>query len=433
MHYKMIVAYYQSRKEHVVNFSSFFFNRLISLALFAYTTSVFINRAGSKEFGVLTMLLLIFSYISVADLGMGYAVGYRLTRAVSRGNFEYAAKILQHALPFYIIVGGCATILIFVFSSDISMLFTNTDGYSFIYKVIALGILPLVIDTVVLMVMQSYNKVYLINLSRLIYDIFRAAPLLLAVVVKNDLLEKIMIVVVAGCYIKLMIDIYLCYKLIGNLTWLRPVLIYKELCFNIKYGIPMLMTLVIGMIISSIDKFYISNVLSMEQLAYYSVALEVNVKAWFLIWAVTGSLTTVLIRRNVLNINTQDIEKLSMMSVAGIFILYYMPLIVFAKEIITLWINSDFAEKSFRITRILSFASLFYMIYAVKHNILQARGRFLTIAGIYCVGLSLLLISLWVLPKYFGSEGVAYSYVLTYAAFVIAAAVFMRKVKKIHA
>ncbi|MFH0997436.1 MAG: hypothetical protein V1844_18350 [Pseudomonadota bacterium] len=427
MNYNFIADYYQSKKEHIINFSSFFANRLISLALFAYTTSVFINRAGGKEFGLLTMLLLIFSYIAVADLGMGYAVGYRLTRAVSRRNFVYASKILQHALPFYIIVGGCASLLIFVFSSDISVLFTQTEGYSFIYKVISLGILPLVIDTVVLMVMQSYNKVYLINLSRLIYDIFRAAPLLLAVVVKNDLLEKIMMIVVAGCYIKLMTDIYLCYKLIGNLTWLKPVLVFKELRFNITYGIPMLLTLIIGMIITSIDKFYITNLLSMEQLAYYSVALEVNVKAWFLIWAVTGSLTTVLIRRNVSNISTHDIEKLSMVSVVVIFVLYYMPLIVFAKEILALWINRDFAEKSYRVTRILSVASLFYMLYAVKHNILQAEGRFLTIAGIYCAGLTVLLISLWVLPKYFGAEGVAYSYVITYAAFVGSSILIMKK------
>ena len=433
MSYKLIVEYYQSKKEHIINFSSFFANRLISLALFAYTTSVFINRAGSEEFGILTMLLLIFSYISVADLGMGYAVGYRLTRAISRKNFVYASKILQHALPFYIIVGGCASILIFAFSSYISILFTKTTEYSRVYKVISLGILPLVIDTVVLMVMQSYNRVYLINLSRLIYDIFRAAPLLLVVVVKNDLLEKIMIIVVAGCYIKLMIDIYLCYKLIGSLTWLKPVLVLKELRFNIKYGIPMLLTLVIGMVITSIDKFYITNLLSMEQLAYYSVAFEVNVKAWFLIWAVTGSLTTVLVRRNVLNISTHDIEKLSMVSVFVIFVIYYLPLIVFAKEILTLWINRDFAEKSYRITRILSVASLFYMLYAVKHNVLQAQGRFMTITGIYCAGLIVLLISLLVLPKYLDTEGVAYSYIITYSVFVILAVLIMRKVKKIHA
>jgi O-antigen/teichoic acid export membrane protein len=430
MNYKRIDEFYQSKKEHIINFGSFFANRLVSLAFFAFTTSVFINRAGSKEFGILTMLLLIYNYISVADLGMGYAVGYRLTRAVSRRNFKYAFKILQHALPFYMIVGGCASTLIFVFASDISIFFTKTAGYSFIYKVISFGILPLVIDTAVLMIMQSYNKIYLINLSRLIYDIIKAAPLLLVVVLKTDLLEKILTIVVAGSYIKLMMDLYLCYKLIGNLAWLKPVLVFKELRFNIKYGIPMLLTLIIGMIITSIDKFYITNLMSMEQLAYYSVALEVNVKAWFLIWAVTGSLTTVLIRRNVSNIGTHDIEKLSMASVVVIFVIYYMPLIVFAKEILSLWINRDFAEKSYRITRILAVASLFYMLYAVKHNVLQASGRFITITSIYGIGLTLLLISLWVLPKYLGVEGVAYSYVLTYAVFFGASVLIMNKIKK---
>lgn len=433
MNYKLIAAYYQSKKEHIINFSSYFVNRLIALALFAFTTSVFINKAGSETFGILTMLFLIYNYISVVDLGMGYAVGYRLTRAVSRRNFTYASKILQRALPFYMIAGGCVSLLIFAFSSNISEWFTKTREYSFIYKLISIGIFPLVMDTVVLMVLQSYNKIYLINLSRLVYDIFRAAPLLLVIVLQKALLEKIMLIVVAGCYIKLLTDIYLCYKIIGNLIWLKPVLVFKELRFNILYGMPMLITLVIGMVINSIDKFYISTNLSMEQLAYYSVALEVNVKAWFLIWAVTSTLTTVLVRRNVFNISTQDIEKISILSVMVIFIMYYIPLIIFTKEILTLWISRDFAEKSYRMTRILSVASLFYMLYAVKHNVLLAKGRFLTLSGINGAGLALLLVSLQVLPNYFGSEGVAYAYVLTYAAFAVSATVIMNQVKRINA
>lgn len=430
MDFKALTEYVHSKKEHIVNFGSFFANRLFSLALFAYTTSIFINRAGDKEFGVLTMLLLIYSYISVADLGMGYAVGYRLTRAVSRRNFDYATKILQHALPFYVMVAGCASFLIFIFSYDISICFTKTGEYSSIYRVISFGIFPLVVDTAVLMVMQSYNKVYLINLSRLVYDIFRGAPLLLVLVCKNELLEKILTVVVTGCYLKLMVDIWLCRQLVGNLTWLKPVWVFKELRFNILYGIPMLLTLVIGMVITSIDKFYITRFLSMAQLANYSVALEVNVKAWFLIWAVTGSLTTVLVRRNVLNVSTHDIESISMIAVMVIFMVYYMPLIIFAKEILTWWINRDFAEKSYRITRTLSVASLFYMLYAVKHNILQAKGKFITITSIYGFGLAILLLSLWVLPRYWGLEGVAFSYVITYAGFVILALTLMRNIKK---
>ena len=418
MSIERVAVYCRSKKEHIVNFGSFFANRVISLALFAFTTSVFINHAGSTAFGHLTMLLLIFNYISVADLGMGYAVGYRLTRAISRKNPGYAVKILQHAFPFYLMVGGGAAVLVFFFSPEFSRLFTRTDDYAVVYRVIAVGIPPLVIDTIVLMVMQSYNRVYLINLSRLVYDVFRAAPLLLAMVCETGLLEKIMIIVVTGCYIKLMTDIYLCYRLIGHLRWIKPVLFYKELRFNVLYGFPMLLVLVIGLIISSIDKFYMTNFLSMEQLGYYSVAFEVNVKAWFLIWAVTGSLTTVLVRRNVLNIGTADIEKLSLLSVGIIFALYYLPLMVFARPILSLWINPDFAEKSYRLVRILAVASLFYMLYAVQHNILQARGRFMTIAGIYTAGLAILLISLWVLPGYFQAEGVAGSYIVTYAAFV---------------
>lgn len=433
MNYNRIVAYYRSRKEHIINFGSFFANRIISLALFAVTTSVFINHAGSKEFGTLTMLLLIYNYITIADLGMGYAVGYRLTRAVSRRNFEYASRILQRALPFYLMAGTFAGILIFLFSPVLSIWFTKTGDYSFVYKLISFGIFPLVMDTVVLMVLQAFNKVYLINLSRLVYDVFRAIPLLLVLIFQKALLEKIMALIVCGCYIKLAIDIYLCYRLVGNLKWFRPVLVFKELRFNVLYGIPMLLTLAIGMIITSIDKFYISNFISMEQLAYYSVALEVNVKAWFLIWAVTGSLTTVLVRRNVLNIGTGDIERISLLSVFIIFLLYYLPLMVFAEKILALWISSEFAGKSYRMVRILSIASLFYMIYAVKHNVLQAEGRFLTITGIYGIGLTVLLVSLGSLPKYFGTVGVAYANVVTYAAFVASALIVMRKARKVHA
>jgi O-antigen/teichoic acid export membrane protein len=427
MNLRTLFEYYAARKEHIINFSSFFINRIFSLALFACTTSIFINRAGNELYGTLTMLLLIFNYISIADLGMGYAVGYRLTRAVSRRNYSYSTKILQHAIPFYICVALLSCLVVFAFSTELSKFFTKTEEYSFVYKVISLSIFPLILDSIVLMIMQSFNKIYLVNISRLIYDIFRAVPLLLVLIVKKELLETIITIIAIGCYIKLFIDIYICCRIMDSYSWLRPVFAYKELLFNIKYGIPMVLALIIWMVISSLDKFYITKFMSMEKLAYYSVALDVNVKAWFLIWAVTGSLQTVLIRRNVLNKNTYDIHKVSMIAVAAIFIFYYMPLILFSKQILALWINSDFAEKSYKITRILSFASLFYMIYAVKHIFLQAYGKFFTIVNIYSIGLLFLLISLCLLPKYFEVEGVALSYVITYAAFALTAIASMKK------
>lgn len=433
MSYRSLLARYKARKEHVANFGSFFVNRIISLALFAFTTSVFINRAGNERFGILTMLLLIFSYISIADLGMGYAVGYRLTRAVSRGNKAVAVKILQHAFPFYIAVGLVSSLAVLFFSAELSRVFTKSGEYTFIYRVISLSIFPLLLDSVVLMILQAYNKVYLINASRLFYDLFRAAPLLLVLVVEDNLLEIIICTIAFGCYLKLFLDIYLGYKLFGNLEWLRPAFRRKELFFNLKYGMPMLLTLGIGMIITSIDKFYITNFISLEQLAYYSVALEVNVKAWFLVWSVTGSLQTVLIRRNVANRDTLDLQRISLYAVAIIFGLYYVPLIFFAEQILGVWINKDFAENSYRLVRILAFYSLLYMLYAIRHSILQAAGKFVTITGIYLLGLVTLLTALLVLPKQFGIEGVAYSYVITYAAFVLATIVCMRKVKVNHA
>jgi O-antigen/teichoic acid export membrane protein len=433
MFQRVVIDYYVSRKEHIVNVSSFFINRIFSLSLFAVTTSIFINRAGSELFGILTMLLLIFNYISLADLGMGYAVGYRLTRAISRQNKTYAIKILKHALPFYFIIGLLSGLAVFCFSSQLSLCFTKTENYSFLYKIISFSIFPLLLDAIVLMVLQAFNKIFLVNASRLIYDFFRGAPLLLVLVAKNDLFELIMIIIVIGCYLKLVVDSYIAYRLLGTLSWIKPNIMSKELKFNIKYGMPMLVTLVIGLIITSIDKFYITNFMSMEQLAYYSVALEINVKAWFLVWAVTGSLQTVLIRRNVAKRNTIDLQKISFYSVALIFAIYYVPLMLFSKQILSLWINKDFADKSYILIRILCFYSLFYMLYAVKHSFLQAQGRFMTITGIYALGLTILLVSLLFLSKYFGLEGVAFSYVITYAVFVASAIVCMRKVKTAHA
>jgi len=433
MTFTAIVDNFRARKEHVFNFSSFFLNRLIALALFAGTTAIFINRAGNEQFGILTMLLLIFSYISIADLGMGYAVGYRLTRAVSRGNRAYAIRILQHAFPFYIAVGLLSSLSVFWFSAELSRLFTKTDQYSYIYKVISLSIFPLLLDSVVLMILQAYNRIYLINASRLLHDLFKATPLLLVLLVKHDLLAAIMVIIACGCYLKLLLDIYLGYRLLGTMAWLRPAFNGKELAFNIRYGVPMLLTLGIGMIITSIDKFYITNFISLEQLAYYSVALEISVKAWFLVWSVTGSLQTVLVRRNVANRTTLDLQKISFIAVAIIFTLYYVPLMVFAKQILGLWINEEFAAHSYRLTQILAVYSLLYMLYAIYHSFLQAEGRFMTITGIYLLGLAVLLGSLLVLPNQFGIQGVAYAYVVTYGAFVVSAVACMRKVKAVHA
>lgn len=407
----------KQNKEHINNFLSFILSKILSLSIFIITVPFFINNVGNEKYGIITLILVIFNYLYVFDFGIGYAITYRFTRQLSRKN-KHSWKVISKGLPFYLIASTFFAFIFIFLSNNISQWLFNTLEYSVLFKLLGLSCFLLMISNLLIGVLTSYNKIYLANYSRLILDIIKGLSFVVGVF-KNGDLFYVMIVIVFGMVLKIIIDLWLVYRQIGHFYWLKPIYSIKDTIFNFKFSSPMLITVLFAMFVNSLDKIYITKLFSPENLAYYSIAFDLHVKAYFLLAAVNGTMVTLLVRKSTKKESKIKLIKISFIAIFIIVCLYYLPLVIFSYEILEFWINSEFAKNSYLFVKIMIFTSILHMIYDVFYNIFQTSGKFNILALSSFIGFIVLVCCLLILTNLYEIKGIIYSFILMYMSMIL--------------
>ncbi len=237
------------KREHVLNFTSFFVSRGISLALFAVTLPYFLNRVGEQAYGVVTMLFLLYAYPHVLDLGMGYSLNFRLGRAVARG-IRRVHSLVRCSVPYYLALAlliGCG---MFFGGGYASAVLLGTSRYGELFQWIGVGMAFSVLSAPCSAIMQAHNRVSWVNLSRLFLDVIRSGALVVTVMTGGRL-EYLVLTIVAGSAGKLVLDLFLAAKLLGGFRWIVPRFVRKELAFNVSFGLPATLSLALSMMMAS--------------------------------------------------------------------------------------------------------------------------------------------------------------------------------------
>lgn len=392
---------------NILNFASFFVSKALSLGLFAFAVSFFVRRSGAQLYGVVSLILVLYSYLQMVDMGMGYAVVYRLGRSVARGRSN-GVQIVAEALPVYLLCGLTIGLVLILFSNRISNLLLGSGNYSTLLDLAGVGVFLLILSSLCVAVMQAFNRVYYVNLSRLIFDLIKAASLIIAVGTHNELTTVLLITVIGGI-IKLCVDVFLASHLLGATNWLLPRFSFRSQWVNIKLGSPMFTSSLTFSVINSIDKIVVARLFSTATLAVYSIATDLHAKAYFLLWAVTGSLYTPFIHRQAKRQSVRGLLRMEALAIVGILTLYYVPLTVFAPGILRLWISADFSEKGYTLVRWMIVPTFMYMLSNPMEVYLQTAGEARRIGWVYIMALVVQLVGLAFLPQRFGVVGVILS------------------------
>jgi O-antigen/teichoic acid export membrane protein len=431
---RKVTLYCIKKREHVLNTSSYIFSRLVSLALFALSLSYFMNRAGAKKYGVLAVILIIYNLNGLFDFGFGYSVGYRLTRAHARNNKD-AWQIIQRSLPFYLVICIFIGFVLYLLSEDLSLFLFKSLEYKSLFQITSVGCALLIFTSLTNSILQSYNKIYFSNLSKLSLDVIRALSFMISALTYGNL-KIVVIGAVFGTVVKLLIELVLIRKLIGHMKWLKPVFSARDILFNFRFGVPMFIVVANVMLISSIDKLYIAKVFSTSVLSYYSVASDLHNKAFFLVYAVISSLITVLTRRAILKSSIIILLLIMFASVLIILVIYYLPLLLFAKSILTIWIGSNFAEQAKTLVRVMIIVTIPSLIDAVFYVLLQSFGKMKDVAIAYSIATLFFLISLYGFSKFYtflGIYAVVYSFTIMYIVrvFICVYFVYQRQILRL--
>lgn len=393
------------RATHVRNVGSYFVERILALSLYFISVPIFIERQGSGAYGTLTLLLLVFSYTQFFDLGIGYAVNQRLGRAVARKG-RHLITIVQTAVPVFAVFGIVFAAAVFAFSQQLALLLFGRPEHSDAIRAVAFAMGLLTLDVLPVSLLQAHNRVDWINYSRLVIDVTRALGILAGAFAVHGIAVAVGFTI-GGVVVKLLIDIVLSGRLLAGRFAFKPVFSARSNALNLHLGMPVVSSVFFGMLMTSIDRIFVSRVFGQGALAHYAVGADLCSKAYFLVWAITGSVYTLYVRRRAKRQAAEDLIRVSLIAVAIVTVVFYLPLAVFAREVIGIWINPVFAAQSAEITRIWALAGVAYLITCVYSDHLRGYGKpgLLAISG--GIGISAVITGLMTLPRWFHVAGAA--------------------------
>jgi len=400
----------------VKNVSWNFLGRIVPLIAAIFAIPVLINSLGIEYFGIFTLALMVIGYFSLFDLGIGRALTKFISVEIGTGKIEKIPIIVGTGLSImflFSIIGLIISIAIsswMVTSVLIVPIYLQEETIQIFY-LLSIS-LPLVIMTSGLRgILESYQRFALLNIINIPMGVFNfVGPL--AVLPFTNSLFPIVVVLVIGRLVGLLVLIISCYRVM-NVPLKRVSIQQKLIMPMLRFGGWMTVTAIIGPIMVYADRFLISSVITIAVLAYYTTPYEMITK----LWIIPGSIIRVLFPVFAMSYIT-DKERMSSLyfkSIKYIFLIMFPIAIIIvtsAYDLLTLWLGSEFADKSYMTLQILTIGVLVNSISQVPYTMIQSIGRPDITAKLHFIELPIYLIIVWFMVDFYGILGAAIAWTL---------------------
>jgi O-antigen/teichoic acid export membrane protein len=103
---------------------------------------------------------------------------------------------------------------------------------------------------------------------------------------------------------------------------------------------------------------------------------------------------------------------LGILAVCFVAVVFYVPMMFFSKEIIALWVSSDFAENAAPLASVMAIASLVYLFGNVFENAVVAMGQARQVLKVYVVGVLFYFVAITILKNQVGVISFMYAYLV---------------------
>ncbi|MDR3626868.1 MAG: flippase [Ignavibacteriaceae bacterium] len=408
------------------------FGYVIPLVIAVIFIPFLIRGLGNERFGILNIAWIVIGYFSFFDFGIGKGLTKVVAEKIGVNQLDQIPGIFWTSLLLMMAISIILIICLFPFvpaltnSVKISQQLHKETLDTFY---ILLFSIPIVSTTAGLRgVLEAYQQFYIINVLRILLGVFTfLGPILVAVFIKN-LFWVVCFLVLVRLIIWVMY-LFQCFKsnnAIKN-NFIFDIKLLKPLW---KFSIWITVANIVGPIILYSDRFIIVTLISAAAVAYYSTPFEVITKLLVL----PGALTAVLfpIFSASFNNNQEIAKNILLRGIKTIFVIIYpivFLIILFAFDIMKLWLGYKFASNSSLVLQYLALGILMNSMSSIPNNFFQGIGKPKIPTIINLLELPIYLPSMWFAIKYFGINGAAISYFIAagidaFAMFVVANKLF---------
>lgn len=374
----------------------------------------YMNTFGPKLWGLVTFIGLLVSWLSILESGLSQALVKDFAE-YSENNIE-KAELLFGLEKIYWVFTVLVTFIGLAFSSYIANSFVNNEGMALYAVYFA------IYSAIFLFIIQFPSSIYKTVLLGLQEHVLLNKIVISFIFVRN-------IIGVVLIYYYPYIYIYLLWQCICSLleailkyriTWKLLNIERKKLVWNpaqtykaIKSGAFIVVSVMLGMAIMTIDKFYISKMLNLEQLAYYGVAYSLAIALLRFIHPIQVALQPKLIQ---LKKNSNLLRKVNielMIICVLIIALIAVAYSYFGIYFLHLWLRNDLTVRNvYPVLSLLLIGSALNAIYNIGYINWIAKGFG---NKIFKVNVFSLIISALILPlliSVYGINGACFSWIL---------------------
>ncbi|EMN0395304.1 TPA: flippase [Citrobacter freundii] len=386
--------------------------QLLPLLTALICVPVLINKLGNERFGFLSIAWMVIGYFSLFDFGLGRAITFTLSKRIAEGG--NTKSVVDTALRFLLIIGIIIGAIFYIVSGVIVSHVLNVspgmqNEASEGLRWLGLG-LPFVIITIglrgVLEAYSEFRKISLISIPS--GSLLFIMPTLVSLY-SNNLSYVFWSLVVVRCF-----QSFLFYKVTIAIQEFdfRNKINRKELNNLLRFGSWMTVTNIVSPIMVNMDRFIIGAKLSVSVVTSYVVPFDMITKALVIPSAMSSVFFPEFAKKIAAGDNASKLLKKSMWLLTLVFMPPLLIVFVFSHQLLSLWINSDFADGSYIILRILCVGVFANGLAYLPFSFIQGSGRSDITAKIHVLELIVYLPILIVLLNYLGLIGAAYAWLI---------------------
>lgn len=382
------------------------------LIVAAFSIPFLLRTIGQEAFGVLTLLWSIIGYFSLFDLGLGRALTQVVSASLGIESEEKIKSTIHSGLGLTLATGVIGAFILAALSYKFAYAWLNVSGplQEETWHALAISACGIPMTTLTIGyrgVLEAYNDFKISNLYRVLLGILNFLVPVAIVYFFSHSLVYISLGLVASRFVVLILKYaYLARQY--DIHFDKRLLHFASSVGLVRYGSWTTVSNIIGPIMVSADRFFISSVLGASVVAFYTVPYEVVMRLLIFPVALTSALFPAL-SQQIAN-RSETLAKTYRASFVAVLCLMLPICLVTAlgfEIFLDYWISVEFSSAAWKIGAILCVGILFNSLASLPFTYLQAAGKSKLTALVHTAEVLVYVPVLLALLKLFGVAGAA--------------------------
>jgi O-antigen/teichoic acid export membrane protein len=391
--------------------------QVIPLLAAVATIPYVVRGLGPERFGVLAIAWLVLGYFALLDFGLGRATTKFMAACLAQREFEKLPGLFWASLGLQILMGCCGGLLLAILSPVLAhRAFHVAPALQYearrIFLLLAFS-LPLVLATNGLRAaLEAAQRFDLVNCLRIPASISVYILPALGLAVGASLPQIVLLMVLARLVV-CAAHLIGCFVVLPGVGF-RPRWSCNTLTLLLRYGGWVTVSNLANPVLLYVDRFFIGSLLSLTLLGFYTVPFEAVTK----LWIVPASLASTLFPAFSALTATNDRSRVTLLysrSFKYLLLLLgpvVLLVVLFARNILTLWMGEAFAHQTTAVLQILACGVFINCFAHIPFGLLQSHGRPDLAAKVLLCELPLYLPLAWFLVRHGGISGAAAGWTL---------------------